>query len=228
MPSRLVCAILARNEAGPERFLKRVLSRCQSFADHIVVLDDGSTDDTAQVCRDAGAQVVARTTSDEAWGKESSARQELWDLACQSATGIDDWVLIVDADQEFVGDPRNLMRTTELNAWSFILYDCWNERQYRADGFWQGHAVPRPWLFAPNRVPSDWKAEWPTRGIHPGHCPANFPFRVGIAPPDTYYWLHWAYSTSALREAKTRQYQSVQHQLTPFERSHAMSILDAV
>lgn len=217
---------MARNEAGPDRFLRRVLSRCQEFSDLIVVLDDASADATPDICREMGARVHTRATASvPAWGTEASARAELWAWASEYATDADDWVLICDADQVLVGNPRDLMRSVEVNTWSFVLYDLWSEQEYREDEFWRGHLVPRPWMFAVNRVPQGWQPLWPSRGVHPGHCPVNWPMVAGIAPPDRYHWLHYAYSTPELREQKAKQYQAIAHQLSPFEQAHANSIL---
>lgn len=223
---RLVSAILARNEAGPDRYLARVISRCLEFSDTVVLLDDRSTDDTPKMAKDMGCVVRTRSVLDaRAWGNESSARRELWDFACEYATTQDDWVLINDADQLLVGDVRALCKTRELNGWSMVLYDLWSETEYRVDGAWQGHLVPRPWLVAPHRVPQGWQADWSPRGLHVGHIPQNFPLVTGIAPPDEYYWLHYSYLRPEHRVKKHQQYLAQRHQMTPFEIAHAESII---
>ncbi len=223
---RLVTAILARNEAGPDRYLRRVLTRCLAFSDTVVLLDDCSTDDTPKVAAEMGCVVYHRKAiSDPAWGKEAPARQELWNLACQHATGPNDWVLICDADQELMGDVRGLCQSLEVNTWSFVLLDMWSDTEYRIDGMWQAHNAPRPWLFAVNRTPADWIPVWPKRGIHTGHCPSNWPQVTGIAPPDDFYWVHWSYATPDHRKAKHKQYMDKADQLTPTELAHAESIL---
>ena len=223
---RLVSAILARNEAAPERYLRRVLARCAEFSTDILVLDDGSTDDTAEVARTAGCFVVTRTAT-PAWGAEAPARRDLWERA--AALAGDGWVLVCDADMELVGDPRPLTQSWDVGAWAWPLCDLWNEREFRVDGAWGfGPRTPRPWLFRPSALPPAITALWPTRGIHCGHAPANFLDHVacGVAPSST-YWLHWAYATPAQRAAKHAAYATESAQLTPFEQQHAASILDA-
>lgn len=224
---RLYTAILTRNEASPDRYLRKVLGRCREFSDAVLVLDDGSTDGTPQLARRMDCAVRQRQSGVPAWGAESSARAELWDFACEHATEPDDWVLICDADMELRGDPRLLCESEEVNAWCFILYDAWSATHYRADGFWRGHEIHRPWLFAPNRVPEGWVPSWPDRGLHVGHCPQNFPIYAGIAPILQWWYIHWAYSSPALRAAKHAQYAAKSHLLTDFERAHAASILTA-
>lgn len=222
---RLVSAVLARNEAGPDRFLRRVLTRCLAFSDTVVVLDDHSTDATPDIAREMGCVVETRTALDHAWGHEGPARRELWELACRYATGPNDWILICDADQVLVGDVRALCRSRDVNCWAFVLYDLWSETEYREDNFWQAHQNPRPWLYAPHRVPQGWVPQWNDAGLHPGHAPINYPMEMAVAPTDTYHWLHYSYSTPALREKKHAQYMAQAHLLSPHQKAHADSIL---
>ncbi len=72
---------------------------------------------------------------------------------------------------------------------------------------------------------STYTPEWGDRGIHVGHCPGNFPLACGVATD--LLWHHYAYLKKTDREAKHRQYLAVEQQLTPFEKAHAMSIVDA-
>lgn len=222
---KLVSAILARNEAGPDRYLRRVLSRCLAFSDTVVLLDDRSTDATPVIAQEMGCVVRTRAAQDPAWGQESSARQELWEFAREYATHRDDWILICDADQVLVGDIRGLCQSFECTAWAFILYDLWSESEYREDQFWQAHNTPRVWLVAPNRVPSDYVAEWSPRGMHTGHFPTNLPLQALVAPPDSYYWLHFGWSTPEHRQRKYEAYMREATKLSPSELAHVQSIL---
>jgi glycosyltransferase involved in cell wall biosynthesis len=219
---RLVSAILARNEA--DRFLRPVLARLKEVSDDVLLLDDNSTDATADVAADLGCTVMRRSDPMPMWGRESGARQQLWDWGTRTAR--DGWLLIADADMLLVGDPRPLLRTTQVNSWSFILYDVWGEGVYRSDGYWKGHEFPRPWLFCPSRVPSDWVPWWAERGIHCGHAPNNFPHHSGVT--STIYWEHLQYSSSSSRLSAYAKYAAQFEQMTPFEVSHASSILDPV
>lgn len=47
--NRLTAMMQVRNEAG--RYLEQVLEELSEFVDDIVIVDDGSTDHTAQLCR---------------------------------------------------------------------------------------------------------------------------------------------------------------------------------
>lgn len=46
--NRLTAIMQVRNEAG--RYLEQVLEELSEFVDDIVIVDDGSTDNTAQLC----------------------------------------------------------------------------------------------------------------------------------------------------------------------------------
>ena len=221
---RLVTALLVKDEA--DRYLTRVLQRCQEFSDAVLVLDDRSSDETPKIAKDLGCVVRTRSIlQDPAWGKEAPARAELWDWAAQEAQ--DGWVLFCDADMLFQGNPRDLCWSTEVNSWAMILFDVWDaaESVFRFDGPWMGHRTPRPWLVRPEAFGADYKPLWPQRGIHTGHIPANAPLMVGVAPPDTYYWLHLQYATPESRQRKYEAYRAVAPQLTEFEKMHAETIL---
>lgn len=213
---------MVRNERW--RYLPEVLDWHAQWGP-LVVLDDNSDDGTYEVCRDHAAVVVAeRTPSPEhpAWGMESAPRKQLWELAAKHA----DWFLVCDADQILSSDPRPLLESVSVNAWSFPLYDLWDARDtYREDGYWRGHLHPRPWLFHPHRVPHGYVPEWSKRGIHVGHCPANFPLVEAVAPAN-FYWLHLSYLDADDRAAKLTRYRSQYHQMSDFEKAHAESIAD--
>ncbi len=234
----LVTAILAKNEGSPDRYLARVLENALSFSDKVLLLDDSSTDNTREIALDLGVSVSKRPAGAPAWGKESSARADLWEWGAREAK--DGWLLLQDADMVLHGDPRPLCLSLDLNAWAFSLYDLWDsEDTARIDGPWKGGpAIARPWLFRPSQGgdqplgfgPPDaigrknWTPQFSDRGIHVGHAPQNYQLRCGIAPPDI-YWLHFAYLQKAHREAKYQQYLSVKDQLSEFELAHARSIV---
>jgi len=219
---RLISALLVKNEA--DRYLQRVIERCAEFSDEILVLDDGSTDGSVELAKSLGCLVKQRTQAG-AWGNESPARAELWERAVKCAK--DGWILVNDADQLLHGDPRPLCETWEANSWAFVLMDMWSETQHRVDGFWQASRTPRPWLVCPSRFGPNFTPQWSGRGIHVGHLPSNAPLACLVAPTDLYWWQHFAYATPEQRVAKHAKYLSVRDQLTPMERAHADSILDA-
>lgn len=210
---KCVGALLARNEAGPDRYLERVLKNAFQFCDEVVVLDDHSTDATAGVCRDAGAIVHERTEGDDGgwWGgdgSESPARAALWRLAA-TAAGPNGWVLTFDADMELLGlrpaDFKRLLTASTVNSWAWVLYDLWDSPDtHRVDSFWVGWRTPRVWLARAQPAP-DFVPEWGDRAIHCGHLPANYPVHAGLAPNGT-AWGHLGYIVAQQRVDKQRKY----------------------
>lgn len=66
------------------------------FADEIIVVDSGSTDDTVAICRQAGAKVFTREFA--GYGPQKN-------FALEQATG--DWILSVDADERVPAELRD-------------------------------------------------------------------------------------------------------------------------
>lgn len=220
---RLITALLVRNEA--DRYLRRVLERSSEFSDAILVLDDGSTDDSVELAKSFLKATVKRRQSDGFWGKdETPARAELWERAVKLAQG--GWILFCDADQLLVGDPRPYCYSWEVGIWAFPLADCWDsEDQMRVDGPWQyGPQTPRPWLINTKPFGPDFKPQWERHGLHVGHIPSNAILPGAVAP--TLWWRHLSYLDRNDRLSKHKKYLEASQHLTEFERAHAASIAD--
>lgn len=205
----IVGALLARNEAAEDRYLRRAITNAQQFCDEIVVLDDGSTDETAQIAEELGCILIAPSDCCHGfWGDdERPARITLWDAACARA-GPGGWVYIFDADHELLGitpeEFRHLCASRNVTAWSFFLWDCWDsDTQHRVDGYWQAWHVARPWLF--KVPPKTFTPDWGDRHIHAGHCPKNFPLLPGMSPSGCGI-RHLGYVKQAHRLAKANRY----------------------
>ena len=213
---KIVGALLARNEEG--RYLEEVLTDVARFCDEIVVVDDGSTDDTPRVCEEHGAIVSGEDHKNPSgdvsnggfWGTdETTPRAELWRQA-SSLAGAAGWLFIFDADHLLTGitpdDFRTLCRAENVNSWAFRLFDCWERGLYRhrTDGYWMAWRTPRPWLFRA-RPSKDFTPEWDARGIHAGHRPANYPLCAGVAPGLAGI-IHLGYTAVADRAEKARKY----------------------
>ncbi len=205
-----------------QRFWPSALEAWSSFADEIIVLDDGSTDGTYEYAQDYA--LVERRTDIPAWGAEASARQELFELAW-GVTAVGDYIIWLDADMVPARNPRILM-DAGTDGVLFCLYDLWRQDRrlwYREDRFWRGHHHARLWMV---RRTARRDFEWNTRGIHTGHLPVDFPCESYAYAPMDYSLLHYAYINEELRQEKYERYMSVKDELTDFEKEHAATILD--
>ena len=210
----ITVASIMRNEA--DRLLTKVLPVWQQFADRIVVLDDGSTDETAAICRDHGCEVHEQPPT--MFKNEWVARKALWELVQDS-----EWVLHLDADQIPAGDPRKYYEGQPAPLILYPLYDMWSETHYRSDPWWQGHT--KAW-WASVHVPSfkGHPHEWNKRGWHSGHIPSNLGGPVFRMPREKSI-LHYAYYTPELRQQKAEMYGQLGEVLSEKERFHAATIL---
>lgn len=207
-------ATLVRNEA--DRFLQSWLEIVPQFADRIVVCDDGSTDDSADMCEAAGCEVIRGDWHMQ--GNEWVARKALWDAAVPGS----EWIVHIDADQIPAGDFRPHLEGKRVG---FVVYDLWDGAHYRVDGPWTAHE--RHWWHAVNvadHQDHDWV--WRKRGWHSGHLPRNVDdITPDVTPiPKECGLLHYAYFMPELRKEKFKMYTNLLPHLDAFEREHVLSI----
>ena len=104
----LYAVILTYNEA------KHIRDCIESvrFADHIVVFDSFSTDNTAQIAHEAEVEVRQRKFDDYAGQRNA---------ALKYVEGHADWVLFVDADErvtpELAAEVQSAIQTLSYVAW---------------------------------------------------------------------------------------------------------------
>lgn len=105
--ARICAALIAQDEA---ELLGRALESVRPLVDQIVVVDGGSKDETREIARDFGADVVERRFDD--------------DFAAQRNFGLESvrtpWVLMLDADElvsaDLVGRLREVVRGSACDA----------------------------------------------------------------------------------------------------------------
>ena len=123
--------IIARNEA---RHIQACLESV-AFADEWVVVDSASTDDTARLARDWGAQVV--TTAD--WPGFGPQKNRALDLA----TG--DWVLSIDADErvtpELAAEIQATLKAPGFDAYEVPRLSSFCGKPIRHSGWWPDHVL---------------------------------------------------------------------------------------
>jgi glycosyltransferase involved in cell wall biosynthesis len=164
--------MLVRNEE--HRWLDLVLQQMLQICDRVVVLDDDSTDNTAQICMDYGCEVY--TSQSSRWGvNEREARMDLFE---KTITKVEhgEWILCLDADELFVNSHIPYIEylfnslSNDINGIAFRLYDMWSETHYREDQHWQAHRYYWPMAI---RYHNQFPYHWLDKKLHCGRFPAN-------------------------------------------------------
>jgi glycosyltransferase involved in cell wall biosynthesis len=213
---RLLAAMIVRDEAA--RYLPRVLASLQRFCDTILILDDGSTDNSVQVGNAYGALV--RSAKPSVWQTEGegAARNRLLELTLRYQPA-PDWVLSIDAD-EFVADGPGLRRFLETvepdeypAAVSLTMKEVWeggpDGLRIRVDGEWGPRECPVLWtppsvrLDASERFVRGWSI--PERALACGREPEIVRFATTI--PSGYDLLHYGWADPYEREARAERYE---------------------
>jgi len=172
---RLAAMMCVGNEKG--RYVKEVLANLARYVDAIVVLDDGSTDGTGQLCRGADKVVYHRHETSLFYGQESALRSKLWHKTMALGPR---WVLAIDADERFeermAEEIDILIQQDEFDVVEFRLFDFWGgTTHYRVDGPWDPWTKSVRMLF---RVDPDGQYTWP---VQPFHCP-RLPLEARTTP----------------------------------------------
>ena len=139
--------MVARNEEG--RYLTEALRRHREYIDAAVIIDDGSTDATADIIHERleGIPLYYVRNEESRFANEVELRKQQWDATARLRP---EWVLNLDADEyfedRFSAEIASLLANPHAHAYLFRLYDFWNDRQYREDAYWQAHLTYRPFL----------------------------------------------------------------------------------
>ncbi|TDQ41061.1 glycosyltransferase family 2 protein [Aureibacillus halotolerans] len=168
---RVTLSMIVRNEE--QRFLKQVLHSHLPYITDAVIIDDGSTDQTAQLCqeilKDIPLTLIRNDTSQ--FADEISLRKQQWKETLLTKP---DWILNLDADEMFekaaATKIKHLIDQEAYDLYSFQLYDFWNETHYREDAHWNAHHLYRPFLL---RYQPEFLYTWHETAQHCGRFPNN-------------------------------------------------------
>ena len=144
---KLTLSMIVKNESN--RYLKRVLEEHLYYIDEAVIIDDGSTDHTVDLCLNVLTGIPVHLIKNETskFANEFELRKQQWEETLKTNP---DWILNLDADEmfekRFVYEIRNLLDQKDYDVFNFRLYDFWNETHYREDPFWRSHLTYRPLL----------------------------------------------------------------------------------
>jgi glycosyltransferase involved in cell wall biosynthesis len=216
--ARIIVATPMRNEKG--RFLEQWLRPVCSLADVVLILDDGSTDGTPEICQEHAANVVVVRAKHSP--SEGARRTHLWELISRHATP-GDWVLFLDADEipsEGLVKAADKLRSlpSSIELMKVPLLEMWNESEWRADGFWSP-LLPAMIRFRDEPFRNDSRVD--RRDLHVPRLPD---YSALLVPhPLNQPILHMAYSRRDLREGKSRYYLE---RNAGIDLHHARTILD--
>ncbi len=164
-------SMIVKNEA--DRYLPQVLIAAREYIHAAVIIDDGSTDNTMQVCRELlqGIPLILIENNQSKFHNEITLRMQQWNETINTNP---EWILFLDADEIFEESFKNylpnLLSQYEYDVFFFRLYDFWNMTHYREDQYWYAHQTYRPFLLRYNK---DFNYIWPNLAQHCGRMPQN-------------------------------------------------------
>jgi glycosyltransferase involved in cell wall biosynthesis len=169
--NKLTLSMIVKNEAS--RYLETVLQEHRHYIDEAVIIDDGSTDHTVELCRNLLQGIPVRIIQNPVsrFSNEIELRKQQWEETLKTDP---DWILNLDADEmfekKFRDEVRRLINQQEFDVILFRLYDFWDAHHYREDQYWKAHLFYRPFLI---RYQRHFHYVWRETPQHCGRFPAN-------------------------------------------------------
>lgn len=167
----LTVSMIVKNEEN--RYLRETLENVIRYADQVLIIDDASTDNTVELCKqilkDVPHKILINETS--MFKEEYKLRQLQWKETLKMNP---DWILFLDADEIFeekmVEYSKNLMNNDAVDLYCFRLFDMWNKESYRDDQYWDAHTRHMPFLM---RFQPKFKYKFRNTNQHCGRMPKN-------------------------------------------------------
>lgn len=197
--------MIVRNEA--DRYLHKALDSAFRAVGawgggRVRVVDDCSDDNTANICRQSGADVLV-LKEPTFWRHEGEARNRAYRWAYEKLLDENcwDWILVLDGD-ETLSHPERLKDIAQAShrygqsAAELPLYEFWTPHSYRTDGLWWGRYAKRLFQYRKGgRIPL----------VEFGG--SNVPSYVDRAHrTDECHLLHWGYALAQDRKRKHAAY----------------------
>lgn len=204
-PHKMTLSMIVKNEEA--RYLKRLLTGLQNCIDEAVIIDDASTDRTAQICRESlpGVKLHLITNKQSMFSNESQLRKLQWQETIKTNP---EWIINLDADEmmesSFWRDIDNIIDKESTDAFSLPLFDMWNETQYRDDVLWNAHKRPQIFLI---RYQPDSEYQWNAKAQHCGRFPSYEGDNLSLEIP--YRIQHFGWAREEDRVEKQRRYEQL-------------------
>ncbi|YCA41910.1 glycosyltransferase [Bacillus sp. JZ8] len=200
--NKLTLSMVVKNEGN--RYLKEALEQHKKFIDEAVIIDDGSTDNTVDICLETlkGIPVHIIQNAQSKFSNEVELRKQQWE---ETVKRNPDWILNLDADEifetGFASGVKEILEQTKFDVVCFRLYDFWNKTHYREDMYWRAHLTYRPFLV---RYRKDFNYVWKETAQHCGRLPEN----IFELKSTTSNWRlkHFGWATKEERLTKYRRY----------------------
>ena len=220
--NKLTLSMIVKNEG--KRYLNQVLNSLRGHIDEAVIIDDGSTDNTIQICQEIlqGMPLHIIQNEQSMFANEVELRKKQWSETIKTNP---DWILNLDADEiledSFWDNVENLINRRDIDLYLFRLYDMWNEIHYREDKYWNAHSIYRPFLM---RYQPHFNYAWKDT---PQHC-GRFPINALLLPKTTseFRVKHFGWATKIDRAAKYKRYQQLDPDAMYGSREQYDSIMD--
>ncbi len=220
--NKVTLSMIVKDEE--KRYLNQVLNSLKEHIDEVVIIDDGSSDNTVNMCREIlkGIPLHIIQNDKSMFSSEVNLRKKQWHETIKTNP---DWILNLDADEMleegFWSNAQNLINNQDYDFYCFRLYDMWNETHYREDEYWNAHSIYRPFLM---RYQPGFNYIW---NETPQHC-GRFPINMFSLPKATseFRVKHFGWATQEDREEKYKRYQLLDPDAIYGIRGQYDSILD--
>jgi len=220
--NKLTLSMIVKNEG--KRYLDQVLNSLKGHIDEAVIIDDGSTDNTIQICKEILKGIPLNIIQNEQsmFADEVELRKKQWNETIKTNP---DWILNIDADEmfedSFWDNVQKLMNQKAYDCYCFRLYDMWSETHYREDDYWNAHSIYRSFLL---RYQPQFNYNWKETPQHCGRFPANILSLPNATCEIRLKHLGWA--TEEDRAAKYKRYKHLDPDALYGIRDQYESIMD--